>query len=65
MLKERLDPNRKALAIQDFRDLSQGRQESVANFILSLEKLFIGHMGVTKYARKLAMPYYMPSFRKV
>ena len=27
VLKERLDPNRKALAIQDFRDLSQGRQE--------------------------------------
>ena len=38
VLKERLDPSRKALAVQDFRHLSQGQQESVADFILRLEQ---------------------------
>ena len=40
MLKERLDPSGKALAVQDFCHLSQGRQESVAYFLLHLEQTF-------------------------
>ena len=48
VLKERLDPSRKALAVQDFRNLSQGRQESVADFILRLEQTFCRAYGCNK-----------------
>jgi len=33
ILKSKLDPSRKALAVQDFRHLSQGRNEMVGDFI--------------------------------
>ena len=65
VLKERLDPSRKALAVQHFCHLSQGQQELVSDFILHLEQIFVGHMFVTKYVGKLAMPYNIHSFSKV
>ena len=40
ILKDRLDPSRKALAVQDFRHLAQKQKESVADFILRLEQTF-------------------------
>jgi len=40
MLKSKLDPGRKALAVQDFCHLSQGRNEVVGDFIRRLEKTF-------------------------
>ena len=48
VLKERLDPSRKALAVQDFRHLSQKQQESVADFILRLEQTFRRAYGYDK-----------------
>ena len=48
MLKERLDPSRKALAVQDFCHLSQGQQESVADFILHSEQTFCRACGCNK-----------------
>ena len=47
-LKERLDPSRKALAVQDFHHLSQKHQESVADFILCLEQTFRRAYGYDK-----------------
>lgn len=40
VLKDRLDPSRKALAVQDFRHLAQKQKEPVADFILRLEQTF-------------------------
>ena len=48
MLKERLDPSRKTLVVQDFHYLSQGRQESVADFILCSEQTFRRAYGCNK-----------------
>ena len=45
ILKDRLDPSRKALAVQDFRHLAQKQKEFVADFILRLEQTF---MAMTK-----------------
>ena len=39
-LRARLDPGSKALAAQDFRHSSQGKEESVADFVRRLEKLY-------------------------
>lgn len=39
-LKRRLDPSSKMLAAQDFRRASQGRNESVADYIRRLERMF-------------------------
>ena len=52
VLKERLDPTRKALAVQDFRHLSQGQQESVADFILHLEQTFRRAYGCNKVCKE-------------
>ena len=54
VLKERLDPSRKALAVavQDFCHLSQGRQESVADFILHLEQTFCRACGCNKVCKE-------------
>ena len=48
VLKDRLDPSRKALAVQDFRHLAQKQKESVADFILRLEQTFRRAYGYDK-----------------
>ena len=55
MLKEKLNPSRKALAVQDFCHLSQKQQEPVVDFILRLEQTFgrgYGYEKVCEEARQ-------------
>jgi len=47
-IRDKLDPSRKALAVQDFRHLAQTRQESVSDFILRLEQTFRRAYGYEK-----------------
>jgi len=48
MLKSKLDPGRKALAVQDFHYLSQGRNEVNGDFIHRLEQTFRRAYGYDK-----------------
>ena len=48
ILKGRLDPSRKALAVQDFRHFAQKQKESVVDFILCLEQIFRRAYGYDK-----------------
>ena len=59
MLKSKLDPSRKVLAVQDFRHLSQGKNEVVGDFIRRLEQTFVGHMGMIRFVKRLATPLCM------
>ena len=40
VLRERLDPNNRTLAAQDFRHMQQGKDETVADFMRRLERTF-------------------------
>ena len=66
ILRDRLDPSRKALAVQDFRHLAQKQKESVADFILRLEQTFRREYGYNKVGEETRHALlYMLSFKKV